>query len=593
MLVATHLPQTQGTLAHYAAVKARSLARALSLEHRSDEFEALCLKMMHPWGARRIGQTPDYLSNVVDDGTPFEFSVALGQQNELRFMVEPLGDPASLPANAQAAAQLLGALAHDYELDLSRLTRVADLFLPEQPRGAFLIWIAAAIRAKGPPEFKLYLNPAARGERAAPQVIEEALCRLGFPDAWPSVGNVLARRGPEADELKYFSLDLTPTPEARVKVYARHHRSTRDVVVAAASACSAYDPSAIHTFLKTAAPDAQVYDGRGPFTCYAFVTAGARSPDSVTTHFPINGYVENDQLAQERILQVHDALQVPNAAYAQALAAVVDHPLAERVGTHSYVSLRKHRNQTRLTVYLPCEAYAPGTVESPRDTRHQSGVTERATGTPGAEPVRHPLFARLKRDPQSDDTLWILVTNLRIALEPCGRSLALAARDLPDPAVRAVLDDILRSAARDGDFSTAHERWLLGVSCEMAMRDRAEPSSSLLSPAMDFGERIARVSGSPDIYERLGAALTSVAFSSEACRAVGNLLRQSTDFCDTAADRLPTLPAPRLAPLSLAELLAPAQQLRLSAGSTKWANAAWLLMNDLYLACFGKGSEDG
>jgi hypothetical protein len=183
--------------------------------------------------------------------------------------------------------------------------------------------------------------------------------------------------------------------------------------------------------------------------------------------------------------------------------------------------------------------------------------------------------------------LWVLVTNLRIALEPCGRNLALVASTLSQSAVREAVENLLRAATRDGDFSSAHERWLLRVSCEMAMRDRAEPSSSLLSPAMQFGERITRVSGSADLYERLGGALTSVAFSNEACRAVGRLLRQSTDFCGTASDRLPTLPAPRETPLSLEEMLTPDEQLRLNSGASKWASAAWLLMNDLYLACFG------
>ncbi len=585
-MLAARLTQTRGTLNHLAASRAQGLTRALGLEHRSDEFEQLCLKMMHPWGQRSAADSPDYLSRVVDDGTPFEFSIALDQVSELRFMVEPLGMEPSLSTNAEAAGQLLGALSHDYDLDLSRFSAIADLFLPEQPQGGFLIWIAAAIRAEGPPQFKLYLNPAARGPREAPRVIEESLYRLGIEEAWPAIGNVLTWRGPEADELKYFSLDLSASTHARVKVYARHHRSTRDIVTAAASACSSYDPDVIHSFLRTVAPNVDVYDGRGPFTCYAFVGSSASAPDSVATHFPINGYVESDQEAHERILRTFDVFDLPNAPYLQALAAVVDHPLSERLGTHSYISLRRHRGQTRLTAYLPCEAYAPGTVENPKETRRASGVSERASATPGAEPRKHPLFKRLQREAPSDDTLWVLATNIRIALEPCARQMSVALSEVPDPEVQTVLRELLYVAKRGSDFSDAHGSWLLRVSCEMAMRDRAEPSSALLAPAMRFGERVGCIVSSAKVYERVGAALASATFSSDACRIVGTLLRDNEEFADAASDRLPTLPAPRFTPYALADMLCPEAQHELALGTTRWANAAWLLMNDLYRACF-------
>ena len=584
-MLAARLLQTKGTLNHLAASRARGLTRALGLEHRSDEFEQLCLKMMHPWGQRCAQDYPDYRSKVVDDGTPFEFSIALDQQSELRFMVEPLGMEPSPVTNAEAAGQLLGALSHDYDLDLSRFSAIADLFLPEQPQGDFLIWIAAAIRADGPPDFKLYLNPAARGAREAPRVIEESLCRLGIDEAWPAIGSVLAWRGPEADELKYFSLDLSSSPHARVKVYARHHRSTPDIVTAAASACSSYDPDLIQSFLRTVAPDVDVYEGRGPFTCYAFVGSSSSAPDSVATHFPINGYVESDQVAHERILRTFDRFDLPNAPYLQALAAVVDHPLSERLGGHSYISLRRHRGQTRLTAYLPCEAYAPGTVENPKETRRASGVTQRAAATPGAEPRKHPLFRRLQREAPSDDTLWVLATNIRIALEPCARQMYVALSEVPDPDVQSVLRELL-VAKRGGDFSAAHESWLLRVSCEMAMRDRAEPSSELLAPAMRFGERVGCIVGSSKVYERVGAALASATFSSDACRIVGTLLRDNEELAEAASDRLPTLPAPRFSPYTLADMLSPEAQHELALGTARWANAAWLLMNDLYRACF-------
>src|SRR5262249_14258315 len=156
----------------------------------------LCSRLTVPWGKAPLRAEPEWPSHVVDDGTPFEYSVAFGHEPELRFLIEPLGSPPSLISNVAAGKTLLDSLARDYEIDRSRYERIWDLFLPEAPRGVLGIWLAVALAKNDGPKFKLYLNPQARGSVRAPEVIEEALVRLGFGEAWPVIGNVLAARGP-------------------------------------------------------------------------------------------------------------------------------------------------------------------------------------------------------------------------------------------------------------------------------------------------------------------------------------------------------------------------------------------------------------
>src|ERR1019366_7599466 len=110
----------------------------------------------------------------------------------------------------------------------------------------------------------------------APALIEEALVRLGFPTAWAYVAQILSRRGPDLDELMYFSLDVSHSSESRLKVYPRHR------------------PGDVARFLEIVAPDVtDVFRGRAPFNCYAFA-GGSNRPMAVTTHFPINGDAAHD-----------------------------------------------------------------------------------------------------------------------------------------------------------------------------------------------------------------------------------------------------------------------------------------------------------
>ncbi len=198
---AAELSLAEGSLGELAITRGRALCKALGLEHRSDELEKLCYSMMHPWGMSERSKRPEWPSQVVDDGTPFEFSVVFGERPELRFMVEPLGPAPSLASNAEAALDLLARLERGHAVDLRRFSRVIDLFLPDRPQGPFAIWLAVVLSGDEAPAFKLYLNPEVGGVREAPRVIEEAMGRLGFGDSWPLIGNVLARRGPDLDEL--------------------------------------------------------------------------------------------------------------------------------------------------------------------------------------------------------------------------------------------------------------------------------------------------------------------------------------------------------------------------------------------------------
>ncbi len=341
----------------------------------------------------------------------------------------------------------------------------------------------------------------------------------------------------------------------------------------------------MHALLKALAPGVELFDGRGPFTCYAFVEGSGAEPRSVTTHFPVNGYAESDQQIRDRVVGAQAVLGMESGAYLRSLAAMAARPLAAGVGMQSYASVR-WVDPPRMTVYLPCEAYAPGTVEKVRDGRRASGTRERTSEFSSLDVRRHPFFRRLAdaRDPTIP--LCVLVANLRVALEPTVERLRAAAGDVPERKMADMLLGLADGLAGSSDFVLAHDAWLLSAACALATQDFAEPGPEMLEPGVRFAERAASVHGACEPYERVGGAMAGTVLGSEACAAIGRLLRETKGLSLDASDRLPTLPQPRVSPWTLAEALSSQAHLAVQSGIERIATAAWLLFNDLYEVCF-------
>jgi hypothetical protein len=351
----------------------------MGLAQHSESAVRLFSRMVEPWGHRTLTEHPPWPSYVGDDNTPVEFSVTFDATPELRFIVEPLGERPSLVSNQNAALGLLESLASEFDIDLSRFNRVRDLFCPAKPCGRFSVWIAASFSSGRRPEFKIYLNPHSQGSKQAPALLNEAFARLGFPGASPVISRSLLGRGAELDELTYFSLDLSSSPDARVKVYARHARCTVEDLEAAASSSASYRPGDVATFLHTMAPGVEVFGGRAPSTCLTFTSAQGVGPVAATTHFPINDYAPHDGEVAQRVRQCLTHFGIAAAPYCRALDSFADRPLERGIGMHSYVSFRRYGGRGRVTAYLALEAYSPGTVAGPTSSA-ESGIIDLRRG---------------------------------------------------------------------------------------------------------------------------------------------------------------------------------------------------------------------
>jgi hypothetical protein len=219
-----------------------------------------------------------------------------------------------------------------------------------------------------PLDFKVYLCPKARGSASAHTIVEEALQVLGFPTTWRTFTARAQRRGPEQDELTYFSIDLTSRQDARVKLYVAHHDATLGDLQAVLGAAPG-DPEEVRKFYESVTGGAPS-GGRPPSTTLAFAK-GKEAPVEGTLHLPIRQYVAHDGGASDRVRRILAERSLDFHSYDRALTGFATRPLHAGVGMHSYVSFCAHRRGSRITVYLTPEAYQ---VTPPRSIWHETSL---------------------------------------------------------------------------------------------------------------------------------------------------------------------------------------------------------------------------
>lgn len=377
-------------------------------EHRMNEALA---RMGAAWGAGTPARLPRWPSDICDDGSPFELSVALdgarsphgaeihgaGQSAaELRILAEVQAPSPNIFSNWRAALAFTEDLEPTQGLSIARLRAVQELFAPTLATRRFALWHALCFRPGELPDYKVYLNPAASGQAAARATVEQALSRLGFPDA----GAHLPPTTP-SDRVVYFSLDLpyaAPAPSlspsrsegaddraterpsmvypsvkapARVKVYTAHHEATPRKIESALASVRGYQPGRVAAFCEAMAGGTGPYHRRPVQTCLSF-TAGSSVPTSGTVYFPVRSYADTDLEVKARVMAY-----LPRdvaAVYERALGAHATRPLEDGVGMQTYLSLREGSGPGRVTVYLSPEIY---TVDRSA-ARHHSGVVQRS-----------------------------------------------------------------------------------------------------------------------------------------------------------------------------------------------------------------------
>lgn len=307
---------------------------------------------------RCLHEPPLWPSDIADDATPLEFSLAFDRESTptLRLFGETIASKPGVRANAAACLRVLTSLAEQYALSLDRFHQVQDLFLPQDPRGDFGLWFSVIFRRHATPEFKIYFNPDARGRLQAPVIVAEALRRIGFDHAYHVVtGHGIQRR--QLDRFKFFALDLNAQPQSRVKVYVSHRDAGSTVAHWAASAVPGVDPAEIAEFCSLLGGDTERFTGRPLTSSFAFTDTNPAVPNNYSLYLPIRDAVADDEMARQRVQELMTRHGLDSSVLDRALTAVSTRAPRDGVGLIAHVSLRRGPARPGMTVYLSSEAY--------------------------------------------------------------------------------------------------------------------------------------------------------------------------------------------------------------------------------------------
>jgi DMATS type aromatic prenyltransferase len=332
--------------------------------------DALLRDLLGLAGARSVSEAPVWPSNVADDTTPIEFSVALDHERPptLRILAETFASHPSAVANLRAARQLLDVWADRFEISLDRFRRVQDLFLPADPQGIFSLWYSLVFRPGDAPDFKIYFNPDVRGRECSAELVADGLRRLGLDGAYQTTLSHGVRPGQlgEGDRFAFFALDLNNGPRSRVKVYLSHEAAEERDMVRAAGAVDGISADQITEFCKLIGGDTGPFTGLPLVSSYTFVEGDSDRPSGYSLYIPIRGYVGDDEEARDRVLAMAVRYGFDASVIDRAIEAVARRPLADGVGLIAHASLRLGPDRPGVTVYLSSEAHEVMPPRSPQ-----------------------------------------------------------------------------------------------------------------------------------------------------------------------------------------------------------------------------------
>jgi DMATS type aromatic prenyltransferase len=581
------------------------LAVALALPAGAAQGMAARLRgLFGPLADRQMTARAPWPSAISDDQSPFELSLVLDPQHpELRVLWESQGNSGDLRSKLAAGLATQQRLVDDFDASSTRFDAVADLFLPTEPTGSFVLWHAARLwPLTADPELKVYFNPQIRGRRHAAALVESALDRLGSRHAWPTVARAMPR-GPELDEILYVSLDLVASPEARTKVYLQHHDPTLDVLRQVATAAPDNDPEEIVAFYRAATADRPAAGefevlaservpppGVSPGSCLSFVGDGACAR-AVTLHVPVRSHVDHDLQVCERVTRMLD----PSAAalHRAAVDAVRQRRLEDGVGLTSYLSLRSQRGRSRATCYLSTECFTalPARLTGEHFVAGSSPVV-RMVGGYEAEPVTlHPFFARVAREQLDHAHMWLLFSNAYVGISrDFPRRLAKVIAAVEHEHVRCILAEQLYEELGNGDPERTHRRLFLRLLAALARWRPAALEDGADLPGTNLGARLEAIYDDTDPWTGVGAAIVIELLGKQVDLFVGSQFRREQQLGEPSLEWLTLHEALEVDHADESAVLASLVPIQHEAaawrGGRRVFAAGWTFFDEMYALCF-------
>jgi kynureninase len=530
MISSSSLIKSSQTFFGYGADRLRALCEVAGFDEATTHLALeVFAEMLSSYKDRDIGTTPRWKSDVGDDGTPYEFSIALGALPEVRILAEAQTPDPNLDNLWRAATQLSKCLAEKFGADLQRAEQIEHLFYPDDPNCLFSMWHAASFWPGRRPEFKVYYNLQAKGSTKSAALLEEALCLLGYPTSYAKVAHRVLARGPRLDELKYFSLDLALHDRARIKIYSRHHNATAkdlECIIGDAGGASEGD---IRNFC------AQLLGTEGPFNDRPFASClsltDSETPTGGTLYAPLAYYLPHDGDVRQRLEGYLTQQGLPCELYERSIDAFANRPLEQSTGMHSYASFKKEKGRPKVTIYFALEAYqcfTPGMLlNRPSRPKSQLHPVALAALYEKETIADHPLFCRLKRDLVDLGKLWLLFAN---GLEAISRDFTcwlthLIVRIQEEP-IRALLLKQLNDEMGNGEPTQAHVLLFQALLKDLSPWRPSSFTEAQLASGKRMARGLQRLYQTCSSYEGIGASIVVEILGKQVDASLGEVIRR-------------------------------------------------------------------
>jgi DMATS type aromatic prenyltransferase len=500
----------QQTYVECGVEKLTALCDAVGLNAKISQIHEIFRAMTTSWGDKKVGDTSGWMSDVSDDGAPFEFSIALDPDKvELRVLVEAQGSEATLQSNWQAGLELNQQLAALYNVSLDRFAQIDDLYSPTNAAAKFSMWHAVCFYPDKEPAFKLYLNPHSQSPSKAAAIVEESMVRLGFTHAWPTLAETAAQRGPDKDEFVYFSLDLAAHNHARVKVYLRHHDATPTELESALSAARSYVPGDAIEFCQAMAPEQNSFSAKPVITAFSWVEGDNITPSTGTLHLPISNYATDDEVVCDRLDLYFIQYGFPISTYHAAIEALAVRRLDAGVGMHSYTSLRREP-QKRVTIYLNPELLVvrpPGKIVDKKPTRALPSLEQIVWHYEEHALDHHPFLQRLQREPVNPHHIWLLFMNVHEAVNHFTSRLASVIARSENEQIRCILAKQLNQELGNGQIEHNHKKMFDRFMANIDFWRMDSFTEEMLIPGKEFSQHLGEIYSDLNPYTGVGAGI--------------------------------------------------------------------------------------
>ncbi|HVP22990.1 MAG TPA: hypothetical protein VMS77_03660 [Conexivisphaerales archaeon] len=331
------------------------LSSSLGLERQHEEMLEVYREICRESMAIPVGTRPPGFSRINADGTPFQYSLALGpSSSSLHFLGEAGVPGTSISERLELSRRRLTALADFLGIgeDLASVSDTLDQLVPSGDRdlqadASGALWIGAGFSASSPPSMTAYANTRWGTDQRMWERLESLFARFGEPSGWGSAKELLASGMKPLGAAVTIGGRKPPRGRVYLSAYGNPHKYYSELV---GKATNEEFSNIFEGFLSTMLADDVLYPIRSSVCSF-----GVGDPRDGGFKFELCGHCSllSDGQVRERYMRWLVGQGIDGRPYEVLLDSVSRGPVSARsIELHSYLGVGRRMGDVYSTVYL-------------------------------------------------------------------------------------------------------------------------------------------------------------------------------------------------------------------------------------------------